>query len=280
MINICILTKPRFLSDLDNLLEWYVLNREALSIRKITVFCNFPWYYTFQADFIEFVKVQPYEGFHKQKELYTEYMKRCDIPEGDYAIFLDDDEYLYYDAKVYGKNLSQLFDEYSRVSYKVPEILMSTKVLSADRGFANMPDFCCMRRDDKSSQVKTFVKYMKSYTYDYVTKISEEHLPLHTPLINGNLTASILYDDEKDGSLQVYDDSSSYAETDYEFPLRIYHYHIKSYQDWQYKLRRGSAASGKPWYQESIYDNIFFGGYDTEDTTIKDAFYKLRNELK
>ena len=277
MIDICILTKPRFKEDIDYSIEWYLLHSEDFNLRNITVYCNFHYEYSYPDDRVIIKRALPYENFHRQKEIYLEYLQSGIPQEGDYIIFCDDDEFFYYDKNVLNMTLSQLLEKFNKKLYKVPEILMSTDSIQDDRWKSpNLMRFCQYRRNDKTGQVKSIIKYSKKYTYDFTTVMNESHLPLHTPSINGKLQNSILYTKNKTKEITTYTDDTSYSLIEYDFPLRLYHYAIKTVSDWNYKIRRGSAASETPWYDKSLYKNIFYGNYKTKETVVYEDYLRRK----
>jgi hypothetical protein len=68
---------------------------------------------------------------------------------------------------------------------------------------------------------------------------------------------------------------TTYGLVSYDAPLRLYHYHIKSLDDWKHKLARGSAANTVQIYNEDITKNIWYGGYDFIDLTMLNTAKRL-----
>jgi hypothetical protein len=48
----------------------------------------------------------------------------------------------------------------------------------------------------------------------------------------------------------------------------LYHYHIKSEEDWEKKINRGSAAVDHQWYDADVKQNKYFGDYNILDMTM------------
>ena len=61
---------------------------------------------------------------------------------------------------------------------------------------------------------------------------------------------------------------STYGDTDYTACLRLYHFHIKSEEDWKQKINRGSAAVDHQWYDADVRQNKYFGDYNILDMTL------------
>ena len=260
MLNVVMLSKPRFIEDLEDIIRYY----NTVFNARVIAFCNFE--NTFKStDNIIIRTVAPYNGFHRQALLYEDFMNSNDIlNDGDYVLFVDDDEYLYSPSDI---KLEDMFKIYNRDMYVFTEVMMSSKELLDTRDSSQrLYNILTYKQTRKDSQLKSAIRYHKDYIYDFHTKLKEDHLPLHTPLINNEFKASMLYFDV-DGRLNCYDGlTSSYAmiPTDSLSP-KIYHYHIKSKEDWEFKIMRGSAASRTPWYDSDITKNIFYDGYDKED---------------
>jgi hypothetical protein len=61
---------------------------------------------------------------------------------------------------------------------------------------------------------------------------------------------------------------TTYGITDYTGPVRLYHYHLKSQADWQWKIERGSAAVDHQWYDKDVRKDPYYGGYSVPDFTM------------
>lgn len=184
----------------------------------------------------------------------------------DYVICIDDDEYLWYDKSRYS-SLTNSVNFYIKQSNSllIPQILMSTKEFSNSRSII-LPLFSTYRRNDYTSQGKAVIKYDKDSTYLFKHFIKQQG---HVPLINCIRTSNVVSDVDR-----INIASTTYGITAYTAGLRLYHYHIKSKQDWNKKYSRGSAALQHQWYDKDITKNINFGQYTIKDTTLYDIFKK------
>ena len=68
---------------------------------------------------------------------------------------------------------------------------------------------------------------------------------------------------------------TTYGLVSYDAPLRLYHYHIKSLDDWKHKLARGSAANAEQFYDEDITKNKWYGGYEVPDLSMQHLRQRL-----
>lgn len=236
----------------------------------------------------------PYEytrisGFPDQKRLYSDIMngkygKLFD--DGDAVAFIDDDEYLYVKDSNSGRIIlplesiiAECFTSYDTLC--VPHINMSTPTLRDDRDTRiPMPAAFIYRRNDPATTVKCIVKYSSGKTYSWRRTTTDS--AGHVPYINGKRNAAIFTGwMAKDAAGHIisgkvetlaFQLDESMASVDYASNIRLYHYHIKSRWDWDNKISRGSCASRVPWYAENIEKNMFYGNYDTPDTSMADEY--------
>ena len=187
---------------------------------------------------------------------------------GDYVIFADDDEYFWF-RHGWHTDIGNEFNITPLNVICVPQIYMSSMHLEEQRSapyvLANY-----YRRNDFSSQGKSIIYYDSNLKYSFDRPNKEKgHIP------------TVKYSDSKDwlrmakvvGSDVTKD--STYGITAYDADIRLYHYHLKSMDDWQKKWKRGSAACTTHPYMEDIKKNPGYDGYSTLDLTIKDYFNKL-----
>lgn len=186
----------------------------------------------------------------------------------DFILFIDDDEYIYFDINKFN-NLTDAIKFYFKDldSLLVPQILMSTKRLMTSRSEI-LPLFATYRRNDFSTQGKAIVRYNSTAKYQFKHSLVEQG---HVPKINGIRLSEVVSDNPGHNLSKT-----TYGITGYDCGLRLYHYHIKSMEDWQHKFNRGSAAKKKQWYDENITKNKNFGDYDVPDLTLYNIF---KNEL-
>mgnify|MGYP001375674560 CR=1 FL=1 len=216
------------------------------------------------------VKSEMVLGFPDQYDLYNNIFKNYPFKTDDLVCFLDDDEYLYtsLDKSRFNDTVYGVLDRYGASILHMPEILISTRVLLSKRQ-ETLPISSRYIRLDKGNTCKCIIRYDK---VDYDFKFRNEKIADtigHIPSINGKKYSV---------GLSTFPDISysSYAKVDLEAKIRLYHYHIKSENDWLIKLNRGSAATKIPWYDIDIRKNYAFGGYDTMDNSV---YNKIKENL-
>lgn len=210
-------------------------------------------------------------GFADQWNLFGDILNgKTDLhfDNGDLVMFLDDDEFLWYDASQYSSLECVLRAQYKQLScLLLPEILMSTHHITHNRSKLS-PLASYYRRNDFATQGKACILWNDWTTYSYNLKNFEVG---HVPWMNGVRMSDVV------GSGVT---KTTYGVCDYDAPVRLYHYHIKSEADWQIKIARGSAACAAEPNKNGAYDtditrNKKFGNYDTLDFTMKLAVEKL-----
>lgn len=223
------------------------------------------------------------EGWPDQWRLFSNIINKnkYGFNTGDLVAFIDDDEYLWYyldywkmveakNPQFKGKQYEPMEDYLIKQMKKqtdmgvpgcvlVPQILMSSNKLSPTR-CENYIDCNYYRRADISTQGKAIILYNEYCNYNFVVENECGHVPVirkfdETPkrlsLVNGE---GISY--------------TTYGDVDYNACLRLYHYHIKSINDWEKKISRGSAAVDHQWYAEDVRANKYFGEYNIPDFTM------------
>lgn len=204
-------------------------------------------------------------GFADQWKLFARILNgKTDLKfeKDDLVSFIDDDEYLWYDRLSYSSLEEALRAQIKQLGcLLLPEILMSTRRLTCGRQ-AVLPIACYYRRADISSQGKGIVLYDPDRKYSFDHKDFEIG---HVPWIDKIRLSDVVGSDVS---------KSTYGKCDYNAPVRLYHYHIKSEQDWKIKIERGSAATpSEPGHNGSYDDDIRkdkkFGGYDVPDFAMK-----------
>lgn len=215
----------------------------------------------------------PLVGFADQWGLFGNILNgktEIKFEEDDIVMFLDDDEFLWYDGNKYSSLECALKASFKQTGcLLLPEILMSTHHLTAGRS-AVCPEACYYRRGDLSSQGKAAVLWASWLKYSFNHGDTEIG---HVPWINKHRYSDVLGSDVS---------KTTYGLCDYDAPLRLYHYHIKSETDWNIKIQRGSAAifvnePGKNGsYDPDITKDKKFGGYDIPDFTMKQAWERIK----
>ena len=206
-------------------------------------------------------------GWANQWQLFNDILNnnKYNINTGDFISFIDDDEYIWYksDDETVEEYIDRQLIDSGYNSFLVPQILMSTHELINDR-IENYVYTHLYRRNDFATQGKAIIKYDPGYKYDFLIKSGEESG--HVPVIFNS------YKNIEKKRYSVVNNSgisnTTYGITDYFANLRLYHYHIKSIEDWNKKIRRGSAALAYQWYDADIRKNKYYGEYDVIDDTM------------
>lgn len=216
-------------------------------------------------------------GFADQWALFAQILNKktqISLKNDDFVMFLDDDEYLYIkDYKNAEKVIKSQFRQLDCVL--LPEILMSTKHYQAKRASV-LPEFATYRRADLSSQGKAIIWWNDWSKYSYTMHDVEKG---HVPWINERRYSDVV------GS-GVSKTTYGLTQKDIENQeIALIHYHIKSEDDWNMKIKRGSAATPSTEtrqngsYDDDIHKNIKFGGYDLLDFTMKKHFETVINNV-
>ena len=100
--------------------------------------------------------------------------------------------------------------------------------------------------------------------YDFTKE--EQNERGHIPFINGMRFSDVVGSDCS---------KTTYGLVAYDAPVRLYHYHIKSLDDWKHKLVRGSAANTAQIYDEDITKNKWYGDYSVIDLTMLNTAKKI-----
>lgn len=259
MIHLICLTKPYNENDFKVWYQWH----KAIGIVQIHIFEN-------DSD----IKIEKYldktdtfnyiEGWPNQWQLYSDILNKnmFNFQNEDLILFLDDDEFLWYDMNLpLDATLMKQFKMLDCVL--IPQILMSTKNLSEQRS-TDLIQHSIYRRNDLANQGKCLLLYNKNNEYDFTKE--EQNEKGHIPFINGMRFSDVVGSDCS---------KTTYGLVDYEAPLRLYHYHIKSADDWKHKLNRGSAACEKQFYNEDISKNIWYGDYNVPDLSMQNLRKKI-----
>lgn len=259
MIHLVCLTKPY--NELDFKI-WYKWHR-TLGIDKIHIFHN-------DSDLqIEKLILHPdtfhnIKGWPNQWQLYNDILNNNEFgfKNEDIVIFLDDDEFLWIDTV---EPIDSIILKQFRMldCVLVTQILMSTKEITEQRS-KNLIEHSIYRRNDLSNQGKCILLYNENNEYDFTKEENNERG--HVPFINGMRYSDVVGSDCS---------KTTYGLVSYNAPLRLYHYHIKSLDDWKHKLERGSAANTFQIYDSDITKNKWFGGYDVIDLTMMNTAKRM-----
>ena len=227
-------------------------------------------------------------GWPDQWNLFNKILNenRYGFEKGDLVAFIDDDEFLWYYLD-YWKMVEQYEPRYKDKYYEpmekyveglmgrqlfiglggcilIPQTLMSTHELMLVRPRNSYIETHLYRRNDKSTQGKAIVMYDPKFKYDFTVKTGKEigHVPVISKEKDIEHQTRFSYVNGEGIS------QSTYGDTDYTACLRLYHYHIKSEEDWEKKINRGSAAVDRQWYDADVRKNLYFGDYNILDMTM------------
>lgn len=217
---------------------------------------------------------QYFKGFPDQWNLFSSILNgKTDITfeENDVVMFLDDDEFLWYDKSLYSSLECALRAQFKMLGcLLIPEILLSTHHLTEGRSDV-CPLACYYRRNDRATQGKAAVLWAPWETYSFNYGDTEIG---HVPWVNKRRFSDVVGSDVS---------KTTYGLCDYDAPVRLYHYHIKSLADWKVKIERGSAAAQSEEkkngnYDEDITKDKKYGGYKVPDFTMKTAWEKINSK--
>ena len=272
MVHVICLTKSYNYLDFKDWLKWYI--KLGCFIHIIDNDSSIP-IFDFVSSYLKLgmpyhndvnlnVTYDKIEGWPNQYKLYEEIMKdnRYGFQENDIIYFLDDDEYLWYkhsamDVISYPNLEAALDSQFRQLDcVLVPQILMSSKNLPSSRNGSLIKDNY-YRRNDYTTQGKAFFCYHSGVKYKFYKKNDKENG--HVPWINGIRISEVV------GSGVS---KTTYGITDYNGPVRLYHYHLKSKADWNLKIERGSAAVDHQWYDKDVRKDPYYGGYSIPDFTM------------
>lgn len=228
-------------------------------------------------------------GWPDQWKLFSDILNenRFGFSEGELVAFIDDDEYIWF-YQDYWKKYEEMNPKFASKTYKsldayvdeclakfpdenillMPQILMSTPCIHDSRGLqTNLIDFATYRRNDASAQGKCIIKYTASLAYDFKYCYTDEqgHIPFVVSAYASGFGDHAIRHSVVNGCAIS---NTTYGAVDPNACLRLYHYHIKTRQDWEMKFNRGSAAVEYQWYDHNIYKNINAGGYIIPDFTM------------
>lgn len=189
---------------------------------------------------------------------------------GDYIIFADDDEYFWFNG-----DINQIIDnEFNKTQLDllcVPQIYISTSKLQEQRSSPYVYSHYYIR-NDFSSQGKAIIYYNPNMRYCFSKNDKELG---HIPWVKYPNSKEWLRMAQVVGSGITKD--STYGITDRNADIRLYHYHMKSIDDWHKKWKRGSAACEKQPYSEDFHENPGFDQYNSIDMTIKNRFKSFKD---
>lgn len=204
-------------------------------------------------------------GWPNQWQMFSDILNHnaLNMNKNDLVMFFDDDEYIWHNMV---KPLeTTLYNQFKLLGcVLVPQILMSTKDFQLQRS-KNLIEQSYYRRNDSSNQGKCILLYDSSNEYDFTKE--EQNEKGHVPFINGMRYSEVVGSDCS---------KTTYGLVDYDAPVRLYHYHVKSADDWKHKIERGSAACKVQYYDSDITKDKWYGKYEIIDLTMLNTAKKLR----
>ena len=253
MIHLICLTKSYNELDFNLWYNWY----KKLGVDKIYILDNESSidFKLSKNDYYEKI-----EGWPNQWQLFSDILNqnKFGFKNDDLVMFLDDDEFLWFDTEETIRKQFRMLD-----CVLVPQILMSSKDITEQRS-KNLIEHCIYRRTDLSNQGKCILLYNDKNEYDFTKEVQNEKG--HVPFINGMRFSDVVGSDCS---------KTTYGLVDYEATVRLYHYHIKSLDDWDKKIKRGSAACPVQFYDKDVKKDLWYGGYETIDLTMLNTAKKL-----
>lgn len=212
-------------------------------------------------------------GWPDQWNLFDEILNKntYSLNEGDYVIFADDDEYFWFRHGWY----TDIGNEFNLTPLNVicvPQIYISSMHLKEQRSEPYVLSNY-YRRNDYSSQGKAIIYYSPNLSYSFDRPTEEKG---HIPMVKYSDSKGWIRMAKVVGSDVTKD--STYGLTAPDADIRLYHYHLKSLDDWRKKWERGSAGCKKHPYEEDIKKNPGYEDYSTLDLTIKNYFEKLNED--
>lgn len=184
------------------------------------------------------------------------------INDDDYIIFLDDDEYLWYNRLSYSSLYDAITSHFKELdTLLLPGILMSTKHIITKRN-KNLVSECYYRRADLQLQGEAIIKYKFGNKYKFDHGSQEKG---HVPKINNIRMSNVV---STFGTIVT---KTTFGPVDYNADLRLYHYDVKSQEDWLIKIDRGSPWNKHAKYDTNLKNYKYFGDYNIPDFAVQNV---------
>ena len=218
------------------------------------------------------------EGWPDQWNLFNRILNESagiyGMKNDDIVTFIDDDEYLWFymdywklaekDTPIAKGKTYETIEDYclngnpDKLPLLVPQTLMSDRVLPySDWSPVPLVDKKLFARNDKSSQGKALIIYNSNVKYDFTVKSGEEYG--HVPAINGERKALVN---------KAAISTTTYGDLDPNACVRLYHYHLKSVDDYEKKWKRGSVSHREQWKPKDVKENLAYGNYTRFEPTM------------
>lgn len=181
-------------------------------------------------------------GYPNQNKFYSDYCKNSN---SRWVFFVDDDEFLYFDNNTGINNLLANYEQCSGLSVNWKMIGYNKDI--EDRISKSCIDYCTYTLDKNinDTHVKTFVNPKKVLNY------GDPHLPVFNEGKSVDFNYNIV---SKPINGNINDN------------IRLYHYYVKSEEDWNIKINRGRADINIK--KTETYNQVNIG-YNNEDLTLK-----------
>lgn len=185
------------------------------------------------------------------------------LNQDDYIIFLDDDEYLWYHKLTYGSLRDAVDDYFKELDVlMLPSILMSTKRLNAKRD-KNMVSECYYHRTDLNTQGESIIRYRPGTKYRFNHGSPEKG---HVPKVNDIRMSNVV---STSGTIVS---KTTFGPVDYNADLRLYHYDLKSKNDWDIKVQRGCPWDNTVKYDPNVKNHKYYDGYNVPDFAVQNFY--------
>lgn len=210
-----------------------------------------------------------------QNKLYNQIFSNktsIQLTNKDFVICLDDDEYLWIDKSF--NNINEVFnwyiDKYNCEMIYLPWNFMSSPEVLKTLPLSWITHLSFRRKENlfEGIQGKAIIQFNTLNYYDWNFYYHNKNLGGHAPFINDKRISINSIGEIVEGLYSLpdtlYDNSTSAK-------LRLFHYHIKSLEDWSWKIQRGSAANNQQIYDDNIENNRFYGKYEIKDSSMIEA---------
>ncbi len=201
------------------------------------------------------------------------------IENDTFVTCIDDDEFFWIDTKFNNINeaINWYYNTYNYDVFYFPWNFMSSNTL-LEKTNGYWINTLTYRKNNQLSvgiQGKSIIKFNKNNEYKWDFILLNKNIGGHMPFINNKRIAINSEGEIMEGLYSLPDtklDNSTNAK------IRLFHYHIKSLEDWNWKIKRGSAANINQIYDSDINKDRFFGNYILKDNSMIKAKERFIND--
>jgi hypothetical protein len=218
------------------------------------------------------------ETWPNQNKLYDTLFLN-NIENDTFVTCIDDDEFFWIDNMF--NNINEAINWYY-LTYNYDVFYFPWNFMSSDTLFESNNNFwintLTYRKNNQLSvgiQGKSIIKFNKNNEYKWDFTFLNKNIGGHMPFINNKRIAINSEGEIVEGLYSLPDtklDNSTNAK------IRLFHYHIKSSEDWNWKIKRGSAANINQIYDNDINKDRFFGNYILKDISMIKAKERFIND--